>query len=504
MTRRTAVLYCNADLAQGMGHLARSLSLSEEARRRGWETIIAGQFGGRAIEHAAALAPNQEIVLLEAGSPLQQLRKLVDARSAQLLHLDSYDTRLDTFDPGAVLVSNMQDGTFGRRQADLHIDANLDAELRYQSIQPNERVIVGTSGMQIRSAVRRLNHEVRQPLSAPFNVLVILGGTDPLGLTPRITRLLLTHPELNLTVICRPEVRPDLVEALGDKATRRVAIISFTESLPELANSMDIVVTAAGTSVWDFAAVGIPMGIIAVTENQLPGYRACETHQLGFMLGEPPHDLIEEQIDELVCTLQDRAHLEGLSARGALLVDGLGAWRVVSAWEEMLEDKALTRAVKVSELAPKLNARAAVESDARQLFEWRNDESTRAVSRSHQSIQWEDHLAWLRRTIADPERKLLVIEDEHAAIATMRWDQLRAHTWEASITIAPSHRGRGHGSIVLSAGESVFSSELPVRLTAGIHESNHASRRLFARAGYLPYAPADSAGFETREKWLLR
>lgn len=499
---RSAVIYCDADLERGMGHLMRSLCLAEEARRQGWEVVVTGRFGGRALEHAMELAPAQELVELGAGAPTARLEDLLKSRAADLLHLDSYDTVFDSFIPGPVLVSNMQDGSFGRRPAGLHIDANLDAELRYRQISGNEAAILGSAGMQIRRAVRGLRHELRAELGAPFRVLVLLGGTDPFELTPRLVAELSTHPELHLTVICRPETQPALIAALGDRSTN-VEIRSFTPDLPTLANAMDLVVTAAGTSVWDFAAAGIPMAIIAVAENQLPGYRACEAHGLGLALGEPPHTDLRERVSALVATLHDRELLHELAVRGPREIDGLGAWRVVSAWEELTNSTAGSRRSARADGDLELSARAATAHDARRLFEWRNDESTRAASRSSEPIAWESHVSWLHRVLADEDRKLLMIEQGEDALATVRWDRCGEHSWEASITLAPVRRGRGLGPAVLAAGESVFAAQRPVQLFAGIHVSNAASRRLFTAAGYLPHLPPDADGFETRAKWLL-
>lgn len=502
MSKR-ALIHCNADLQQGMGHLARSLCIAEEATSRGWHVTIAGFFGGRALEHAAAMAPGITLVSLNRESPRAHLDELINQSSVQLVHLDSYDSALDDLMVDSALVSNMQDGVFGRRRADLHIDANLDAELHYQQCLVGERALIGTSGMQIRRAVRENNHRVRENVSAPFQVLVLLGGTDPFDLTPKVTEMLANHKELQLTVICRPETHATVQERLEPEVRHRVHLMPFTDNLPALANSMDLVVTAAGTSVWDFAAAGIPMGIIAVTDNQLPGYHACESHGLGIALGKPPHSDLETQILLLVETLKCDTRLRELAVRGPALVDGLGAWRVISAWEEMLDPGLRLREQRADSAAVQLTARPAKRSDAQRLFDWRNDESTRAVSRSSTTLEWDGHLAWLDRTLADSDRKLLLIEHDEVPIATVRWDKQGERVWEASITLAPEQRGKGLAPTVLAAGESVFSRALPVKLRAGIHASNEASRRLFARAGYLPHLPADHSGFELREKWLL-
>ena len=499
MAAHTALIHCNADLERGMGHLMRALCLAEEASSRGWSVDIAGRFGDRAVEHVDELFPGQSLIQLDASEPRRDLQRLLSERSVDVLHIDSYDTALDGFFPGAALTSNMQDGQFGRRPADLHVDGNLDAELRYVPSGQADLALLGASVVQIRKTMRAISHRVRPEAELRKRVLVVLGGTDPFDVTPQIVEGLLQLPNVSLTVICRPEVQPALRRSLGDSAGR-VNILSFTSDLPRLADSMDAVVTAAGTSVWDFAAAGIPMGIVAVTENQLPGYRSCEAHGIGFPLGTPPYGDIPNRLEAFADFLDDTARLSESAELGRTLIDGRGAWRVVSAWEELLAAGAHSARV---EEPVKLAARVAKLSDAEFLFDWRNDPVTRQVSRSQEPVTWPDHRAWLERVVADENRRLLIIEEAGTPVATVRWDRRGVTSWEASITIAPTSRGRGIGKGALAAGEDWLVSAEPVQLLATIHSSNTASQRLFRGAKYLPYLPADKDGFEMRSKWKL-
>ena len=500
MVDRSVLIVCDADLQRGMGHLMRSLCLAEQATASGWRVRIAGRFGDRALEHLSALSPGQEVIRLDVDQPLAQVSDLLAEDDVSLVHLDSYDREFDLIKLGTTLVSNMQDGAYGRRHADLHIDANLDAEFRYQQLAPREVAILGAAGMQVRDAFRSLRHEVRDASVGSSKVLVLLGGTDPSGLTPKLVRELAEYPDLHLTVICRPELRHAVKQSLGNRASNS-SILPFTEDLPALADSMDIVLTAAGTSVWDFAAAGIPMGVLAVAENQLPGYRSCETHSIGIALGEPPHNDLAERLSMMVSALRDESQLQDLSASGVLAVDGLGSWRVVAAWEEMLAARGRGGNHAVTDHT--LAIRGATSDDAQLLFDWRNDVSTRLVSRSTEPIAWPDHVKWLKRALADTNRKVTLVVLGGEPIATVRWDRRGANAWEVSITIAPDWRGKGLGAAVLAAGESLFSGDEPVQLLAGVHVSNTASRRLFMRSGYLPHMPADTFGFEMRSKWVL-
>lgn len=480
-----------------MGHLMRALCLAEEAHARGWAVSVVGHFGGRAVEHVDELFPGLTLTQLDLSEPLEDLRNLLSEQPVDVFHVDSYDIALDGFRPASALMSNMQDGMFGRRPADLHVDANLDAEYRYTPSTQSNLALLGASLVQVRKDMRAISHRVQQDTASVQRVLVVLGGTDPFQVTPRVVQELLKRTNLALSVICRPEAQSDLIRFLGEDAGR-ITLLSFTSDLPRLADAMDAVVTAAGTSVWDFAAAGIPMGIIAVAENQLAGYSSCEAHGIGFPLGTPPYDDISARVISFADFLADAVRLRESAERGRSVIDGLGAWRVVSAWEDLVD--AGGPAAQDDVPAP-LRARVATVSDAQFLFEWRNDPASRRASRSHDPVPWPNHLVWLRRVVADEDRHLLVIEQAGEPIATVRWDRNGANSWEASITIAPAARGRGMSRAVLAAGEEWLVSDVPVQLLATIHISNIASQRLFRGAQYLPHMPADENGFEMRSKW---
>lgn len=59
-----------------------------------------------------------------------------------------------------------------------------------------------------------------------------------------------------------------------------------------------------------------------------------------------------------------------------------------------------------------LVARRAAEADADLLLEWRNDDATRRASRATDPVTPEKHRKWLRATLADDDRMLLVVEGE--------------------------------------------------------------------------------------------
>lgn len=480
-----------------MGHLMRTLTIARMARRRGWAVRLIGDIdeAGRGLVSRTAPGITVEAV---SGSALREAL-IAAAMQADVVHLDSYSEAPDLIGSPAQ-ISNMQDGPFGVRAADLAIDANLGAEAAFERPDLSRNQLAGVDLAVVREEVLR-ERDARAGAKAARRLLVVMGGSDPQGLTARVTRALDGIPQPLAVTVVDPRQRGE-VRAAAEQSIHDVRIIDFTDDLPAVTRDHDLVVTAAGTSVWDFACMGLPMALVCVVDNQRLGYERVVARGLATGLGVPPHDGLEVGVAALGTLLADSGALAAQTVRLRRIVDGLGAWRIVSSWEQLAD---AASAAPIAHRPPHpLKVRLATPDDARLLWEWRNDPATRANSRTTEAVRWEPHIAWLRRAVADPDRRLLIVESEGLAVATARWDRQSDTDWEVSITVAPEHRGRRLASAALLASERALDVDPPTRLLATVHAENAASLRLFQRSGYLPHRPADENGFLTFAKWRLR
>lgn len=88
-----------------------------------------------------------------------------------------------------------------------------------------------------------------------------------------------------------------------------------------------------------------------------------------------------------------------------------------------------------------LTIREASFDDARRLFDWRNDEETRRMSRDPSPLDWDRHCAWLERVLASDAHRLVIALHDGEPVASVRFDY--GEETEYSIVIAPAWRGRG-------------------------------------------------------------
>jgi RimJ/RimL family protein N-acetyltransferase len=146
--------------------------------------------------------------------------------------------------------------------------------------------------------------------------------------------------------------------------------------------------------------------------------------------------------------------------------------------------------------------RAVTADDADVLLAWRNHPATRAASLNTAEIDRATHVDWLARTIADPTRVLYIGQQGEVPIGTVRFDlDEDPDTAEVSITVSPSHRGRGLSLPLLRAGLTEFAAEPRRRsvIRALIREENGASRSLFDAAGFREESRADGVLHLRRE-----
>ncbi len=121
--------------------------------------------------------------------------------------------------------------------------------------------------------------------------------------------------------------------------------------------------------------------------------------------------------------------------------------------------------------------------DAERLFAWRNDPDSRANSRNEDEIRWSDHLQWLRRVLAGDSVLLYVAEESGVALGTCRVDADGELSW----TVAPEHRGKGHGKEMVR----LVAEAANCPLMAEIKSSNLASLRIVGELGFEKVADGE-------------
>ncbi|WP_344255520.1 hypothetical protein [Terrabacter carboxydivorans] len=333
-------LRCDGGAELGVGHVIRCLALGEELLARGHRVTLLGDVGG--VDWVEAQFRERGIEQRDAPADPDELAALADRLGLDAVVLDGY-----LLDPGCgsrlraggVTVLAVSDGPFGADQeADVVLDQNLGA-----AVDPGRAAtsLAGLDYVLFRDQVLRRRRDPASPTPEgdPPRVLTVFGGTDPYAAGPVVVPLLLATG-LALHVVCvaaRPEIAERL-RALETGPGQTVEVVAPVEDLAALAVTCDLAVTAAGSSVWEFLCLGVPAGLVCVTDNQAVGYDAVAARGVAGPVGllsalRDDPGARAAAVEELRRLVEDPTVRRELTERGQRLVDGRGRRRVADALE---------------------------------------------------------------------------------------------------------------------------------------------------------------------------
>jgi RimJ/RimL family protein N-acetyltransferase len=136
-----------------------------------------------------------------------------------------------------------------------------------------------------------------------------------------------------------------------------------------------------------------------------------------------------------------------------------------------------------------LNYRSANDNDARLLFDWANDADVRINAFNSQSIEWEDHLQWLKRRFSDPGTEIFIFSEHDHPVGQVRLEATEAG-YLIDYSVDRMHRGKGIGKSMIRQIMGMVGKR---PLLARVKESNKASLSVFESLGFMKKSDDRSA-----------
>lgn len=336
---------CDAGPTTGVGHLVRCIALAEELRSRGTEVLLLGDAGG--LPWAEQQLAVRGLVMHPVPDHPAELAEVATAAALDAVVLDGYHLPAGlgaTLRRSGIPVLALVDGPFGADQeADLYLDQNFGAAGRQAQWPADAQVLTGVRYALLRDAVRT-RRPAREPngppprsAGSPTKVLAVFGGTDPYRASLVLAPLLLaTGAPLALTVVATAPEVVHAVQRLPLGAGQELSVRPPVDDLPALVLRADLVLSAAGTSMWELCCLGAATALVCVTDNQESGYRAITSERLAApvgVLGDLTGDAVARRaaVEVLSQLCTDPASRTALAVRAWRLVDGHGRERVADA-----------------------------------------------------------------------------------------------------------------------------------------------------------------------------
>ncbi len=293
------VFLTEAGRAQGYGHLSRCCALYDALAAMGGscELVVAGDVPGHIVEERCArafewrdadvvtmLSRDADAVVID--SYLAPLGVYVAASSAARVAVYLDDTARLQYPAGIVVNGNPEAGTLGWSG-----DADRLLGVQYQLVRAE--------------FANALPHVIGETVGC---VLIMSGGTDAgrslEGFSAAARR---AYPDATLRVVDTPQTARELRGIMA---------------------GVDIAVTAAGQTLYELAALGVPTVAVVVADNQLSQAHAFASADAVLLAGEWKEPGTQDEITRLLRALETPAARARQSAAGSTLVDARGAERV--------------------------------------------------------------------------------------------------------------------------------------------------------------------------------
>lgn len=484
----------------GTGHLMRCLALADALAERGAHCLFLcrGAGLGRTAARIAAAGHDLYPVPEAAAAAADEI-----AHSAWLPHGQSRDAELcrgilqrqppvdwlvvdhyalaapwqTALRPAAGRILVIDDLADRRHDCDLLVDQNFHpaAPQRYAGLLPAAAgTLTGPRYALLRPEFARLRQAaLARRLAAgagpAARLLVLFGGADAADLTGRTVDLLARQAFAGPVDVVVGPLYPG-AQALG----RRLAALPGGTlhvnpgNVAELMAAADLAIGSPGGTSWERCALGLPTVAIAAAANQEAMARTLAEAGAHAYLGRH-ESLADADFAAAVAFLASNAGARRHMAEVAGgLADGRGAERIARRL-----------------LAPAVAVRPASGDDAARLFSWRNDPRVRRRSFDPAPLVWDDHRAWIERTLADPARVLLVGTAAGEPAGCVRFD-LTGEAARVSLYLDPERLGQGLAVPLLDAAAAWLAAARPeVRtLVAEVRSGNAASTAAFLGAGY--------------------
>jgi UDP-2,4-diacetamido-2,4,6-trideoxy-beta-L-altropyranose hydrolase len=480
------LIRADAGGTMGIGHVMRMIALAQAWQDRGGRVVMAscrcpGPLVSRLREEAIDF---EDLGELEPGGP-EDVRKVVEigkSLHAGWVVIDGY--HFGTFyqhslkQSGFKVLAVDDYGHCDDWRADLVLNQNISASSESPTATPGIRFLAGTRFAMLRREFRMRQARAQHDASDRLRILITFGGVDPTGAGLEVLQALDTVPGvlLDLKVLAGP-ANPNIgrLQQEASDSPHRVELIPAARDMPTLYQWADRVISAGGSTCYEWMFFKLPGWITSVAGNQDPIVQAM----LEGDLAAGVQDLTKISKSGLSASLAKWLADPSPPISGG--IDGWGAKRV---------------AASISTI-PCWVRPVDVEIDARFLFDLANEPSVRSAGRHTQAISWDEHLVWLRHHCNTPQSFLMIVETlEDGPVGQIRFHLRAEGVWEVGVSIQSRHRKTGWASTALSLAILELSAKTTVdSLHARIRSENQASQRLFARLGFT--RDSENEGFET-------
>ena len=332
------IIRADASSQIGTGHIMRCLALGQAWQSNGNDIIFI-----TACEHIGLLQRLEnerfKVVPLEQAYPntgdwtitSQVLAEHSDAWMVlDGYHFEpAYQRRVKESGHRLLLIDDM--AHLEHYHADIVLNQNILAEHLKYSVEPNTQLMLGLRYALLRKEFLSWRKWQRTIPNRACKLLVTLGGADPDNQTLKVIRAVqqIESEKIETKIVVgasNPHLKELKAASCGSSSTFK--LIHNATNMPELMAWADIAVSAAGSTCWEMAFMGLPNIVLVLAENQQSIAEGLFKAGMSLNMGWFEH-VSENQIAEaLMGIIFNPDRRRQMSMTGRHLVDGVGSDRV--------------------------------------------------------------------------------------------------------------------------------------------------------------------------------
>lgn len=316
----------------GTGHVMRCLSIASAIVRRGVEVlfITADHKGDTLLRQNGFNSVCLDTDWTDLDQELPLLLEMIKSKKPSLLLIDSYYVTEKYFNELSKVITTayMDDLYKARWNTDILINYNIYSSVFDYSIYSGNRLLLGSLYAPLREEFKGLPEHSAGMVQ---NILVSAGGADPERITERlISEICPVWPDIHFHfVVGAFNPRIDKIREME----RNNIILHINEKhMSALMKDCDIAISAAGTTLYELCAAGIPTITFTLADNQLVASEQFSRKGLMLSAGDCRGNKsffasIKSLLIELIPDAEKR---RTLSKKMQQLVDGKGTDRIAA------------------------------------------------------------------------------------------------------------------------------------------------------------------------------
>lgn len=325
----------------GTGHIMRCLSLADALREQGKEVAfaIAEPYFQPLIQGRGYPCTVLATVYDRMEEELPVFLQLLEENQPELVILDSYFVTpkyMEAIKNTAPLLY-IDDLNLFDYPADIVVNYNLyGTEMPYPW---NKKYLLGPKYAPLRKEFQGLERRILKEQAE--NVLISTGGTDQYHVALRCVEYLRERPPCENMAFhfVIGAMNQDVIEL--QRITEELPFITLHRQVTDMCSLMlqcDLAISAAGTTLYELCACGLPTVTYILADNQIQGAQAFQRAGLMPCVGDIRQDtyFVEHLIETLNMLAGDLALRQCISEQIQRTVDGKGSKRLANVLQSII------------------------------------------------------------------------------------------------------------------------------------------------------------------------